>query len=214
MTLIRPNPAFKIKRAEAIARMCNLPQSECLQIQSVVIEQDLAFDRYNEMTGRKAPARYMYHKVLEKIKPGAGSPEASEYLFNESNRLFADTPPLFLHRNVPAVLSGLHNEGISLNIGSNTGYIEGPAMRLTIEVMDVAKYFSFMIFSDEVGVSKPSPAFFGHISREAGIPEAQILHVGDNLKADYHGALRCGLKAMAVANQYYTIDDIKQALYA
>ncbi|MDR2499337.1 MAG: HAD family hydrolase [Tannerellaceae bacterium] len=214
MTLIRSNPLFRLKRAELIADICGLPHSDAERIQAVVIERDKIFDRYNEISGRKAPAKYMYRIILEKIKGEAVTAATVDYLFEESNSLFAKHPPLLLHADIPAILAELRSEGISLNIGSNTGFAEGPVMRETLKAMGIGQYFSFFVFSDEIGASKPSAAFFEHISCMAGISKAEIMHVGDNPKADYEGARRNGFRALLIAANYTMSDLQKSLLYA
>jgi len=48
--------------------------------------------------------------------------------------------------------------------------------------------FSFVVFSQDVGVEKPNPAIFATACSKAGCTPAELLHVGDSLKTDVAGA--------------------------
>ena len=59
-----------------------------------------------------------------------------------------------------------------------------------------------MIFSDEVGVSKPNIKIFEYLYENTQkikqLEKSKIIHVGDNIKADYEGALKFGFDAKLV----------------
>jgi FMN phosphatase YigB (HAD superfamily) len=46
----------------------------------------------------------------------------------------------------------------------------------------------YCIFSDEIGYAKPSPKVFEVLFQETGCAPDSIVHVGDNMQADYEGA--------------------------
>jgi len=48
--------------------------------------------------------------------------------------------------------------------------------------------FSFVIFSQEVGVAKPDPGIFAAACRQAGCTPGELMHVGDSLESDVAGA--------------------------
>ncbi|HEY3387935.1 MAG TPA: HAD hydrolase-like protein, partial [Prolixibacteraceae bacterium] len=60
--------------------------------------------------------------------------------------------------------------------------------------------------------SKPSCGFYEKVIGQTGLEKWEVLHVGDNFKADYEGALKYGLKAVHINNQQYTLNDIKRHL--
>jgi putative hydrolase of the HAD superfamily len=53
-----------------------------------------------------------------------------------------------------------------------------------------------VVISSEVGWRKPAPAFFEEMCRQAGLPAAQVLLVGDDVVNDYEGARAAGLHAL------------------
>ncbi|MDR2119647.1 MAG: HAD hydrolase-like protein [Tannerella sp.] len=54
--------------------------------------------------------------------------------------------------------------------------------------------------------------FFQQIYNRLQLPKTCVLHVGDNLKTDYKGAMDFGFKALLIKNTNYTLDDIRAAL--
>lgn len=52
--------------------------------------------------------------------------------------------------------------------------------------------FSFVIFSQEVGVEKPDPAIFLVACQQADCAPAELMHVGDSLASDVAGANAAG----------------------
>lgn len=60
----------------------------------------------------------------------------------------------------------------------------------------LADVIPYLFISEEVGASKPSPAFFEPVLRQLGVTRRErVLVVGDNLSTDIRGALDCGLPA-------------------
>jgi putative hydrolase of the HAD superfamily len=121
-------------------------------------------------------------------------------------------PPPLLNESILPMLQYLKNEGYTLNISSNTGYIEGSTMEATLKNLGILQYFDFCIFSDQIGLSKPSVDFYDKVHQRSGYKKEEILHVGDNYKADYCGALKYGFKALHINNQQYTLNDITRHL--
>ena len=50
-----------------------------------------------------------------------------------------------------------------------------------------------LLTSEELGVEKPSPAFFARIVEQLGVPVGEVLYVGDRLDNDVGPAQRAGL---------------------
>lgn len=121
-----------------------------------------------------------------------------EILYLECLEMFKKHPPRLLDDSIPSLLSDLKNKGITLNIASNTSFAGGEYLRTTLVHHDIAQYFDFMIFSDEVNVFKPNQEFFQKIYFE--IPHSlftnEVLHVGDNPYADIKGASDYGFQTL------------------
>ncbi len=52
--------------------------------------------------------------------------------------------------------------------------------------------FSFVVFSQDFGVEKPSPGIFHEACRQAGCDPAELMHIGDSLETDVAGANAVG----------------------
>lgn len=213
LTLIRSHPQFKLKRAEMIADSCNANGLKAEQIDIIIRNMDKVFDRYNEKSGKKIPASLMYQKVLSEINKGKReiNVEEAKEVERQANSLFIEYSPQFLNDDIPCILDDLKNDGKILNLASNTGFVEGVTLRKVLIKSNILKYFSFCIFSDEVQTSKPSATFFQEIYNQANVSKNKILHIGDNKKTDYQGALDFGFSALLITSNY-TINDIRKRL--
>ena len=60
----------------------------------------------------------------------------------------------------------------------------------------LAGYFSFVVFSQDVGCEKPEAKIFQVACRQAGCHPQELMHVGDSLESDVCGAV--GVSAIAV----------------
>ena len=214
LTLIKSHPEFKEKRARFLHNEFNPKGLTVGEIMGIVQRTDIVSDRLNEITGLKVPTDQMYQRIL--IQLGNTPHSITDKLFNQIKskvrELFMDNLPGFLNSSIKPMLETLNNEGYILNISSNTGYIEGRTIVETLVALDISEYFVFCIFSDEIGASKPSFRFFEKVFEKANVEKTEVLHVGDNFKADYQGALKFGFKALHIKNQQYTINDIKRSL--
>ena len=66
--------------------------------------------------------------------------------------------------------------------------------------------FSFVVFSQDVGVEKPDPEIFAVGCRRAGCRADQLMHVGDSLTADVAGADAVGAVSVWL-NRYGLVND-------
>ena len=55
------------------------------------------------------------------------------------------------------------------------------------------KYFSVMVYSEDVGLGKPSPSIFLEACRRAGDSYQQCVHIGDDLEADVAASRSLGM---------------------
>lgn len=214
LTLIKSHPEFKEKRATFLKNEFNPNSYSIKDIMLIVQSIDKTCDNLNELNGKKIQTELMYKKILLEL---GNNPEDLTFnlLFNlklEINDLFMNFQPIFLNTSIPKILNLLKADGYSLNISSNTGFIEGDVLIDTLQNLKIYDYFDFCVFSDEINASKPSGNFFKHVFEKSKKEKQEILHIGDNYKADYEGALRYGFKALHITEQQYTINDITRYL--
>ena len=62
--------------------------------------------------------------------------------------------------------------------------------------MGLDKWIKDPIFSCDVGYSKPDPNIYQIVIERSGLQPGQLLMIGDSVRADYEGALNCGIKAI------------------
>ncbi len=214
LTLIKSNPQFKQRRADLIAEVYNPKNLSATQVLRQLHAVDCVCNRYNEMNDCKITSETMYHRVLMKI---GNDPEilTKDYLNDLQSKiaqLLEKYPPVLLNENILSILKKLKLQGTTLNISSNTGYLEADDLVKPLEIMGISKHIDFCIFSDQINTSKPSPVFFKKITDKVKLLKNEVLHIGDNLKADYHGAIKFGFQALHIINQEYTFHDIQQAM--
>lgn len=210
LTLIQSHQEFKFKRAEYLTDGFNPRNFSLNEVLEIINNTDKECDRLNENTGLKVPAVYMYNLILRKL--GYDSLSIAKQLTyeikHEVDKLFLKLQPRFLNPMIMSMLKKLKNEGYTLNISSNTGFIESEILIVTLKNLKIYDYFDFCVFSDAISSSKPSDLFFHHVYRKLNLEKNEILHVGDNYKADYEGAVRFGFNALHITNSQYTINDI------
>lgn len=66
--------------------------------------------------------------------------------------------------------------------------------RPRLKRLDIEKYFSVIVVSDEEGVSKPNPAYFDIVMNACGNPaKDRVLIIGDSLNSDMKGGIQYGI---------------------
>ncbi len=214
LTLIKSHPEFKIRRADFLRKEFNPRGFSLKEIIEIVQKTDKVSDRINEINGKKLRTELMYKRIL--LKLGNTQEMINDDLLVEiktiGNELFVNYQPEFLNTSILPMLDTLKAMGFNLNLSSNTGFIEGNILNYTLKNLSIFEYFDFCIYSDEINASKPSYNFFEKVYEQINFQKTEVLHIGDNYKADYEGALKFGFKALHIKNKHYTIDDITRYL--
>ena len=89
----------------------------------------------------------------------------------------------------PDALPALHRIAARLPVAALTN---GNADLQTIGIADL---FAFRLIPAEHGTAKPDPGIFLAACERLGLSPEQVLHVGDDVDADIHGAHRAGLRS-------------------
>ena len=203
MTLIRTHPEFKKKRAELFCRFFSVPDLD--ETEKTIRKIDLAVNHINETTGGNVDSLEMYLLVLHLLKDDAKTTtiDALTDFYTDSEKLFFDYMPIGVDDSVEDGLKMLEGKGITMNILSNTGFINGRILRKYLETVNWERYFTFQVYSDETNYSKPHPLMFDAVwlglqknnTGELSVHKNNILHFGDNPTADVDGAERYGFQA-------------------
>jgi putative hydrolase of the HAD superfamily len=118
--------------------------------------------------------------------------------YQKSEDLFLEYKPVVIFENLHEFFDEIKNQGKTINILSNTGFIKGKTMRKFLMNENLDQYIDFHIYSDETNCSKPDPRIFQEVRNllnNKDLDSAQILHIGDNPIADYKGAKDFGFNA-------------------
>ncbi len=83
-----------------------------------------------------------------------------------------------------------------LGIISDTIHTNGRGLRSLLQRAQILHYFSYFIFSDEVGVAKPAPSVFRLAAIGLGASPPQIVHIGDRESNDVAGPKAAGMRAI------------------
>ena len=114
--------------------------------------------------------RYYFHLLV-----GEGVTEDLEnralLLFNE---LWCNNDKLLFPETIE-VLEYFKSKGYKMGVISDTS----PSLELTLQKLDIAKYFTSFTASSLVGASKPSPIIFNAALNAQGVTSAESLYVDD-----------------------------------
>ncbi|MDF2932185.1 MAG: family hydrolase [Chryseobacterium sp.] len=199
LTLIKSHPQFKAKRVELFASFfeVNKPIDE---VSKVVKYYDDLCNSINEVIGGNVDTFEIYLLILNSLEVDLKqlNREKLNEFYQKSEDLFLEYKPVVIFENLHQFFDEIKNQGKTINILSNTGFIKGKTMRKFLINENLDQYIDFHIYSDEINFSKPNPQIFQEVKNLIKIQDLdlkQILHIGDNPVADYKGAKDFGFSA-------------------
>ena len=103
----------------------------------------------------------------------------------------------------------LENLNATVRLGLVTNGLSD-VQRTRIARLDLERYFDTIVISAEVGVAKPSPAFFDIAFAGLGSPPRDsVLMVGDSLSSDMRGAANYGIAGCWYnPGRHQAVDDV------
>jgi putative hydrolase of the HAD superfamily len=90
-------------------------------------------------------------------------------------------------------LEAIRARGLLIGLVSNAGVTPGFVLREIMSSLGLLDYFGHTVFSDEVGLAKPSPEIFEHALDGLGVGPNEAAFVGDQPILDVLGARSAGL---------------------
>ena len=157
-------------------------------------EVDARRKRGEERWGGLEGEAGFWRRFVEEVFGRAGGKGLPEPLLHGLIAHFREDKHWKVYPETREVLSALRGAGMTLLVVSNW---DSTLPRL-LERLELAPFFDGVVVSAVFGASKPSRAIFDEAVRRAGVPHADVLHVGDSLVDDYHGARAAGLHALLV----------------
>jgi HAD superfamily hydrolase (TIGR01509 family) len=104
-----------------------------------------------------------------------------------------------------ALLDSLRGRGLKTGLVANSWPDPARVLRADVEGFGLAELLDVMVFSEEVGVSKPSPEIFLHALEKLGVEPENAVFVGDGLVNDVQGAAQVGM--VSVQALWFRADD-------
>ncbi len=215
LTLIRSNPAFKTERTRYFYERYNYARKSTEEIALAFRQVDLMCNAINENTGKNIDADEMYLMVLSLINNHQLPLQDIDVaqLGNEMNQLLFNYLPLVYCSQTKTVLQHLKQQGSTVSLLSNTGFIKGEVLRRVLQHLELSPFLDFQLYSDEARLSKPNPQFFRQMLYEVtqlqpGIQPEQIVHIGDNAHADIKGAQGIGIHSKLINSNHQCINTI------
>ncbi len=144
----------------------------------------------------EAIERAWWRNLVERVFGEAAGPNAFserfDPFFDALYLRFEQADVWRLFDDVMPTLDALRDRGIPVAVVSNW---DSRLPRL-LHAMGIAERFQFILTSAEAGVSKPSPKIFDLALARLALPGHEVLHVGDSLEDDVHGAQRAGIRSL------------------
>jgi len=199
LTLIKSNPAYKQKRNRLMMEFFSIemnPQS----VDEIYNKCDKVFNKINEITGGNLDAYELWLIFLGELNVDISklSTHILQQFIDETEKLFFEYHPTLLDANTPKLFKQIVEEGITISLLCNTAFTKSVFLKKLLALLEIDKYFSFQLYSDEMGYSKPNikvyQQLFDGVQKIKPITKEQIIHVGDNPIADFFGANNFGIK--------------------
>jgi len=199
LTLIKSHPEFKAKRVELFSSFFNV-EKPIEEVAKTVKYYDDLCNTINEVAGGNIDTFEIYLMILGALDVDVKrlNKEKLNAFYSKSEDLFLEYKPVVIFENIHDFFEDIKNQGKTINILSNTGFIKGKTMRKFLIHENLDQYIDFHIYSDEINCSKPNPLIFQEVKnkiKDQDLPLHQILHIGDNPVADYQGAKDFGFSA-------------------
>ena len=146
--------------------------------------------------------RQLVDLVLDQVAPSLGELDHDNF-FEVAYEHFAEAGVWELYPEVPDVLEKLQLR-FQLAVISN---FDG-RLRFILEQLGIAKFFTHIFISSELGADKPDPEIFLRALKFIGLKPNQVLHVGDDPERDWKAASAAGLSVFRLDRQKNSLRDL------
>ena len=203
LTLIKSNPEFK-KNRDLLFKDFFEVDCSIEKVTKVIRHYDVLCNNINEKSGLNIDTFEIYYLILNALNINIdeiGIERLSQF-YKESEMLFMKFKPDLIYPKIQLLFKEIVEQEITISILSNTAFIKGVTLRKLMLHCDLENYFSFQIYSDETGFSKPNKEIFQLVHNQIEIlkpiEKKEVVHIGDNKIADYDGAIKFGFDALLI----------------
>lgn len=225
LTLIKSDPTFKAERDRYFHEKFNRAGLSLPEVSKIIKQVDNTCNSVNEVAGGNITPFEMYVMILRKLEYPIHNLGEMDMIaiYHYIEGIFLKYPPVPYSEDTIPTLMKLKENGATLSILSNTGFILGQTITklftqhfpIHVPGMNLNHSFLFTLFSDQIGKSKPNPDVFSlayiTCQRHAACKvrdRSDILHIGDNEFADGKGAIAAGLNSYIINSNNKTIKDL------
>jgi putative hydrolase of the HAD superfamily len=187
------------------------------------LELDAAqLDRAFSSTGKKMPKREAIEgprenddkdwwrefvdRMLRETRPNLDELDRDNF-FEVAYEHFAEAGVWELYPEVGDVLRHMHRR-FPLAIVSN---FDG-RLRMILEQLGIAKFFSQIFLSSEIGADKPDPEIFRRALKFISLKPNDVVHVGDDPERDWRAANEAGLSVFKLERPKNSLRDLIERL--
>lgn len=136
--------------------------------------------------------REFWRKVVSEVFKGFGTFSSFDDFFNELHDRFAQPDVWKFFPEAEEVLATLKEKGYTLGLVSNW---DSRLVKLCAG-LGLDRFLDFKVISVIFGAAKPDPRIFHEALRLAGVKADEVVHIGDSLEDDIHGACRAGIRSI------------------
>lgn len=217
-TLAIPNLEFSAARTRVIADYYGIEETEAKRVYTSVKK---FADTAAELTGF-GTTRENVMKLLNAQMPENKqlSDEDLGILAGVIDDLFITFPPSIPNDLVLLLTQIQERHGITMNILSNTNFIQGELLQEhVINPTFGETFFSFQMYSDAHQMAKPSSDYYNRLVFNArssvrwpSCERKEILHIGDNEITDVRGADFALINSLLINNPHHLVDTLQDLL--
>lgn len=197
-TIVAPNPAFNERRIDFYYEHLGASKQSLSREafrQAFFATKDRT-ERRSEQTGQ----HISYEVRMRELCQDLGLPKPDAVTLQEwqhqQHALLRDDPALLIDAGIPQLFQDIVASGRDIAIVSNSGLVTAEDARHLLDIYTLKVYTKYLLFSDELQITKPNPLLFAKLIKIAQCSPANILHIGDSEVTDYEGAVRAGLSAL------------------
>ncbi len=216
LTLIKSNPDFKRQRAQFFYKNFNSKNKKFEALEAIFKQVDDICNAVNEKTGNNVDAYEMYLMVIYLINDSSDifAEINVESLYQQIEGIVFEFLPIIYDPKTAEVLDQIKQKNSStIGLLSNTAFIKGSTLRKVLTELDIIQYFDFQLYSDEMNLSKPNKLAFELMiqlasAKHTELCRSQIVHVGDNYRADILGASAVGISTFQINSNQNNITNL------
>jgi FMN phosphatase YigB (HAD superfamily) len=96
-------------------------------------------------------------------------------------------------------------------LGLISNFTYAPVIHAALTKLDVNRFFSAVLVSEDVGWRKPNRKIFQEALRRLGVKAEETVYVGDSPTEDIGGAAATGMGTIFVPSQFYTLENLRES---